>query len=76
MARSCAVPLSAVGKAKVTTIEALSPDRIPKKLVVVGGGYIGLELGLVYRKLGSDVTVATRMRYSPLRPSTLTTSAS
>jgi dihydrolipoamide dehydrogenase len=36
---------------------ALQPRRIPKHLVVIGGGYIGLELGMMYRKLGSDVTV-------------------
>jgi dihydrolipoamide dehydrogenase len=41
----------------ISSTHALSPDRIPGKLVVVGGGYIGLELGLVYRKLGADVTV-------------------
>jgi dihydrolipoamide dehydrogenase len=41
----------------ISSTQALSPERIPGKLVVVGGGYIGLELGLVYRKLGSDVTV-------------------
>ncbi len=31
--------------------------RIPEHLVVIGGGYIGLELGIMYRKLGSQVTV-------------------
>lgn len=36
---------------------ALVPDRIPKHIVVIGGGYIGLELGLMYQKLGSQVTV-------------------
>ena len=36
---------------------ALAPARIPKHLVVIGGGYIGLELGMMYRKLGSEVTV-------------------
>lgn len=36
---------------------ALSPDRVPEHLVVIGGGYIGLELGFMYRKLGSQVTV-------------------
>ncbi|WMD22703.1 dihydrolipoyl dehydrogenase [Achromobacter seleniivolatilans] len=41
----------------VSSTEALSPTSIPKQLVVVGGGYIGLELGTVYRKLGSDVAV-------------------
>ena len=36
---------------------ALAPTRLPKHLVVIGGGYIGLELGMMYRKLGSAVTV-------------------
>lgn len=36
---------------------ALAPKSIPKHLVVIGGGYIGLELGMMYRKLGSEVTV-------------------
>jgi dihydrolipoamide dehydrogenase len=35
----------------------LAPTRIPEHLVVIGGGYIGLELGTMYRKLGSKVTV-------------------
>lgn len=30
---------------------------MPKRLVVVGGGYIGLELGIAYRKLGAEVSV-------------------
>jgi dihydrolipoamide dehydrogenase len=36
---------------------ALEVSDIPKKLLVIGGGYIGLELGTVYRALGSQVTV-------------------
>ncbi len=36
---------------------ALAPKSIPKHLVVIGGGYIGLELGMMYRKLGAKVTV-------------------
>ncbi len=36
---------------------ALAPKRLPAHLVVIGGGYIGLELGMMYRKLGSQVTV-------------------
>lgn len=36
---------------------ALAPTEIPGHLVVIGGGYIGLELGIMYRKLGSRVTV-------------------
>ena len=36
---------------------ALVPKTIPEHLVVIGGGYIGLELGMMYSKLGSKVTV-------------------
>jgi len=36
---------------------ALAPTRIPGHIVVIGGGYIGLELGMMYHKLGSQVTV-------------------
>lgn len=41
----------------ISSTAALSPASVPKKLVVVGGGYIGLELGIVYRKLGAEVSV-------------------
>jgi dihydrolipoamide dehydrogenase len=48
----------AEGSGVWTSREALSlPDAVPARLVVVGGGYIGLELGLVYAGLGSQVTV-------------------
>jgi dihydrolipoamide dehydrogenase len=40
-----------------TSTEALSFDAVPAHLVVIGGGYIGLELGTVWRRLGSRVTV-------------------
>ncbi|WP_255152044.1 dihydrolipoyl dehydrogenase [Halorarius halobius] len=36
---------------------ALSPERVPERLVVVGAGYIGLELAFVYARLGTDVVV-------------------
>jgi dihydrolipoamide dehydrogenase len=36
---------------------ALAPKRLPEHLVVIGGGYIGLELGMMYAKLGSKITV-------------------
>jgi dihydrolipoamide dehydrogenase len=36
---------------------ALRPKKLPEHLVVIGGGYIGLELGMMYKKLGSKVTV-------------------
>ncbi|WP_312529801.1 dihydrolipoyl dehydrogenase [Paracoccus sp. (in: a-proteobacteria)] len=41
----------------ITSTQALSLTEVPKTLVVVGGGYIGLELGIAFAKLGSDVTV-------------------
>ncbi len=40
-----------------TSTEALSFDTVPGHLVVIGGGYIGLELGSVWRRLGTQVTV-------------------
>ncbi|MFH1800970.1 MAG: dihydrolipoyl dehydrogenase [Candidatus Omnitrophota bacterium] len=42
----------------MTSTEALALQDIPKKLLVVGCGYIGMELGTVYAALGSEVTVA------------------
>jgi len=45
------------GKKIISSTEALRLDKIPKNLVVIGGGYIGLELGTVYAKLGSKVSV-------------------
>ncbi len=41
----------------VSSTGALSLKGVPKKLTVVGGGVIGLELGSVYQRLGSEVTV-------------------
>lgn len=40
-----------------TSTEALCYTEVPKHLVVIGGGYIGMELGSVWRRLGSKVTV-------------------
>ena len=40
-----------------TSTEALAFDAVPEHLVVIGGGYIGLELGTVWRRLGAKVTV-------------------
>jgi dihydrolipoamide dehydrogenase len=45
------------GKHVWSSTDALVPDRVPAHLLVIGGGYIGLELGFLYRKLGSRVTV-------------------
>lgn len=41
----------------ITSTEALKLKEIPKHLIVIGGGVIGLELSQVYRRLGSEVTV-------------------
>ncbi len=40
-----------------SSTEALSPPFFPERLVVIGGGYVGLELGMAYAGLGSQVTV-------------------
>ncbi len=45
----------------VSSTGALSLSKIPEKLVVIGGGYIGLELGSVWHRLGSQVTVVEFM---------------
>ena len=41
----------------ITSTEALSLKEIPRKLIIIGGGVIGLELGQVYSRLGSEVSV-------------------
>jgi len=49
--------IEADGRLVGTSTEALSFDAVPGHLVVIGGGYIGLELGSVWRRLGAQVTV-------------------
>ncbi len=44
-----------------SSTEALAPTSIPERMVVIGGGYIGLELGLVYHKLGTEVRIVEFM---------------
>ena len=41
----------------ISSTGALSLNKVPKKLAVIGGGYIGLEMGSVWSRLGSEVTV-------------------
>ena len=41
----------------ISSTAALSLNTVPKKLIVIGGGYIGLEMGSVWSRLGSEVTV-------------------
>ena len=52
------LPFISLDKERViTSTEALKLKEIPKHLVVIGGGVIGLELGQVYRRLGAEVSV-------------------
>ncbi|MCY1291762.1 Dihydrolipoyl dehydrogenase [compost metagenome] len=55
--QSVELPMLPLGGAVISSTEALAPQSLPKRLVVVGGGYIGLELGCAYRKLGVAVAV-------------------
>ena len=41
----------------VSSTGALSFEKVPKDLIIIGGGYIGLEMGSVWKRLGSNVTV-------------------
>ena len=50
------------GDVIITSTEALDLPQVPKHLVVVGGGYIGLEMGSVWNRLGAKVTV---VEYAP-----------
>ena len=57
------LPFAKVDKKRViTSTEALELKEIPKHLVIIGGGVIGLELGQVYRRLGAEVSV---IEYAP-----------
>src|SRR5439155_10552601 len=44
----------------LTHIEALELDTVPEKLLVLGGGYVGLEFAQAFRRFGSRVTVVER----------------
>ncbi|MDN7139173.1 dihydrolipoyl dehydrogenase [Pseudomonas sp. JQ170] len=70
---SVELPMLPLGGAIISSTEALAPKALPKHLTVVGGGYIGLELGIAYRKLGVDVSVVeARERILPTYDSELT----
>ena len=52
------LPFITIDKERViTSTEALKLKEIPKHMIVIGGGVIGLELGQVYKRLGAEVTV-------------------
>ena len=44
----------------LTHVEALDLDRVPEHLLVIGGGYVGIELSQAMRRFGSKVTVIDR----------------
>ena len=50
------------GKRIISSTEALELDKIPKSMIVIGGGVIGMEMGSVYARLGTEVTV---IEYAP-----------
>jgi dihydrolipoamide dehydrogenase len=61
------LPLLPFGGKVISSTEALSLATLPQRLVVVGAGYIGLELGIAFRKMGVAVTVVeTQSRILPL----------
>ena len=69
------LPFLPFGGDVISSTEALSLSEVPKKLVVVGGGYIGLELGIAYRKLGAEVAIVEMAdRILPLFDKALTLS--
>ncbi len=47
----------------ISSTAALSLSSVPKSLVIIGGGYIGLEMGSVWKRLGSEVTVIENLSY-------------
>ncbi|PZV38748.1 dihydrolipoyl dehydrogenase [Mesorhizobium kowhaii] len=51
------LPFLPFGGPVISSTEALALSEVPKKLAVVGGGYIGLELGIAFAKMGAEVTV-------------------
>tara|TARA_B100000768_G_scaffold54442_1_gene52934 strand:- start:111 stop:1505 length:1395 start_codon:yes stop_codon:yes gene_type:complete len=52
------LPFAIIDKKRIiSSTEALKLNEIPKKLIIIGGGVIGLELGQVYSRLGSEVSV-------------------
>ena len=49
------------GEVVITAREAVSLQSAPESMVIIGGGYIGLELGMAYQKLGTKITVVELM---------------
>lgn len=57
------IPGFAFGDRVWSSTEALAPPFHPQRMVVIGGGYIGLELGMMYAKIGTKVTVVEAMEH-------------
>lgn len=51
------LPFLPFGDRVISSTEALALHEVPKRMVVVGAGYIGLELGIAYQKMGAAVTI-------------------
>ncbi|MBP0437580.1 dihydrolipoyl dehydrogenase [Tianweitania sediminis] len=70
---SVELPFLPFGDDVISSTGALALETVPERLCVVGGGYIGLELGIAYSKLGSAVTIVEMAdRILPLYDSELT----
>ena len=61
--QAVALPAMPFGGSVISSTEALAPPALPQRLVVVGAGYIGLELGTAYRKLGAEVAVVEALEH-------------
>jgi pyruvate/2-oxoglutarate dehydrogenase complex dihydrolipoamide dehydrogenase (E3) component len=60
--RASVPPLPGVDKIKyLTNVSMLEVEEVPERLVIVGGSYIGLEFGHMFRRFGSDVTIVEKM---------------
>jgi dihydrolipoamide dehydrogenase len=55
------LPFLPFGGPVISSSEALILEELPSRLVIVGAGYIGLELGIAFRKLGCEVTIVEAM---------------
>jgi dihydrolipoamide dehydrogenase len=67
------LPFMPFGGNVISSTEALSLDKLPKRMAIVGAGYIGLELGIAFRKMGVEVVIVEAMeRILPLYDKALT----
>ena len=67
------LPFLPFGGPVISSTDALGLTKVPQRLVVVGGGYIGLELGIAFAKMGSTVSVVeAEARILPLYDAELT----